>query len=525
MLDCTLRDGGYCNSWRFGVGNIKGIIQKLTNANIDIIECGYLKYFAKKDVDRTIYPSLCDVEAVVSEVKSINRNTQYACMINYGEYPIEYLPEYTGGYVNCIRCAFHKKDLQEAVEYCKSVIDKGYEVYVQPMVVSDYSQAEIQDLVNKVNQIKPTGVYIVDSFGVMDGTDLTELVLEINSNLNPEILLGFHSHNNLQLSYSNAKTFIRLAENRDTLLDATVFGMGRGAGNLNIELFAHYLNKEKNANYRIDKMMATYDEHISAFYNKKMWGYSLATYLSATYNCHPNYASYLNEKDTLTINDMENLFSMLDINKKNHFDREYIEDIYQKYLAKNQSMQINDEIIESLLANPVLIIASGQSSYKEKERILKYIAEFSPIVVSINDNYKFYEPDIVFVTNKKRARKLQCGNSKLVITSNIKNILADMVIDYGQFINHYTTVADNAVLMLFSYLISIGKKEVFLAGLDGYSHDIYNNYAREEMILCPQPEILDKKNEEINAYIYSVRESLKVHFITTEKFIGGNDKV
>lgn len=523
LLDCTLRDGGYCNGWNFGLESVKKIILGLSKAKVDIIECGYLNSLKPQNDNSTLFSSLESIEKLLSSLQNkMTVNTKFACMINYGDFDIEKLKDYENGRIDCIRVAFHKKDRISAIKYCKQVMKKGFEVYVQPMVISDYSYEEIQELVNEINDLKPKGMYIVDSFGVMDDIDLSKIVNEIDNCLNDNIILGFHSHNNLQLSYSNAKLFVQLSKSREVIIDATIFGMGRGAGNLNTELFARYLNHKESAEYNIDTIITLYDEVISYFYNKKKWGYSLSTYLSATYNCHPNYASYLNDKDTLTLKDMDVIFSCIESHKKNHFDELYIESLYRNYLSQNKKKDTDKSIVNSILTNNVLIVAPGKSSDKERDQIKKYIETLHPVVISINGNYEHHKADILFVTNKRRARSLKDIDVKLIMTSNIENIDADMIIDYESYINDYTYVADNSILMLFSFLVSIGKEDVFVAGLDGYSYDIYDNYSDDNFILNLNREIVDKKNQEMNSYIQDIKHVLHIKFVTTEKYIRGN---
>ncbi|HFP8864919.1 TPA: 3-hydroxy-3-methylglutaryl-CoA lyase, partial [Enterococcus faecium] len=149
---------------------------------------------------------------------------------------------------------------------------------------------EFLAVIKNVNQFKPYAFYIVDSFGMMKGKDLTRLFYMIEHNLEKDIQIGFHSHNNMQLAYSNAQKLITVQTNRSLIIDSSVYGMGRGAGNLNTELFVEYLNDNAGKKYQLKPLLYIIDEILNSFYQKSYWGYSLPNYISAVHNAHPNYA-------------------------------------------------------------------------------------------------------------------------------------------------------------------------------------------------------------------------------------------
>ena len=177
------------------------------------------------------------------------------------------------------------------------------------------------------------------------------------------ILIGFHSHNNLQLSYSNAVFFLEKAATRDVIIDASVYGMGRGAGNLNTELIIEYLNRNCGGSYNLKSVLNIMDEVINYFFQRKPWGYSLPNYLSATYNIHPNYASFLEDKKTLTYFDMDNILSSVDIERGSEFDKEYIEQLYVGCMNAEKDEVSKLDIYKSHISGKtMLLIAPGKTS-------------------------------------------------------------------------------------------------------------------------------------------------------------------
>lgn len=518
VLDCTLRDGGYCNQWKFGQNNIPKIIMGLEESGVEIIECGFLNNHIVYDNNCTRYNSIEQAEQFISNEQ---REVKYVCMANYGDFDVEQLPFYAGGAIEGIRVAFHKADVKNALRMCAEIQSKGYKVYIQPMVVLDYSDEEFLALVHEANALHPYAFYIVDSFGVMKKKELIHIFYMIENNLDEDIWIGFHSHNNMQLSFANSNVLLELQGNRNIIIDASIFGMGRGAGNLNTELFLQYLNENYSGNYNVSYLLDIYDEILSVFYNQKNWGYSLANYLSASYNCHPNYANFLDEKNTLAVSDLNKIFKLLDPQKKNKFDKSYAEELYLKYMSKNIKQQSNiDEFRTKVSERSILLIASGKSSRTEKDRIVEFIKENNCLVISINTDYEFHDVDYVFVSNIRRYRQIdKILKNKMIVTSNIMCDESYMTLEYDLYTNNKETVADNAALMLLAFLKEEGVQEINIAGLDGYSHDLTENYADAEMIIKTRDEIFDKRNEEMNEFIGELSEVMKINFVTQEKYI------
>lgn len=330
VLDCTLRDGGYCNDCNFGNDNIKKIINSLIEANIDIVECGFLTDKVSYDLQKSRFTSMEELAAVLPEKRD---GKFFVALMNYGDYDLEKLPQFDGSSISGIRVAFHKKDRISALETCRKIKEKGYQVFIQAMVSLSYSDEEFLDLIRRVNELQPYAFYIVDSFGMMKRKELTRLFYMVEHNLTAEIKIGFHSHNNMQLAYSNAQSLVDIHTDRTLIIDSSVFGMGRGAGNLNTELFVQYLNENTSEKYTLKPLLKIIDEILSGIYQENYWGYSLPNYLSAKHCAHPNYASYLDAKKTLTVENMDDIFSMMDVSKKFNYDKAYIEDLYLKYMA------------------------------------------------------------------------------------------------------------------------------------------------------------------------------------------------
>ena len=518
ILDCTLRDGGYCNEWNFGFENIKQIIAGLVESGVEIIECGFLTDKVVYDKDITKYTNLKQLGGVVSAKRS---EQMYVCMVNYGEYMIDKLPECEKTPIDGVRLAFHKKDMVAALDLCNSIKEKGYKVFVQAMVSLNYSDEEFLELIQRVNELEPYSFYIVDSFGVMKKRDLIRLFYMVEHNLKKDIVIGYHSHNNMQLAYSNAQALVDMRTEHDLIIDSSIFGMGRGAGNLNTELFVEYLNDNLACEYKLKSLLNIIDDILIDFYQRNYWGYSLPNYLSAKHNAHPNYAGYLDSKKTLTVEAMDEIFSLMDDMKRVEFDKNYMEELYTKYMAKS-SVQENhlSELKERLTGKKVLVIAPGKSSVEEKDKIIALAERENIISISINFDYLLYNTDYIFISNLRRFRDLDVNkHNKCIVTSNIPTVDVYLQTKYGELLNDEDAVRDNAGMMLIKFLIKLGVRKLYLAGMDGYSVDPMQNYADQNMTFYTQKAIMDSMNDGINSMLGKFSREIDIEFITKSRYM------
>lgn len=518
VLDCTLRDGGYCNQWNFGYKNIKRILNGLTEADIDIVECGFLTNAVIYHKDFTKYTNMNEINVILPQKRD---KKLYVCMINYGEFDIVDLPAAHTASVDGFRIAFHKKDMNAALELCRQVKDLGYKVFIQAMVSLTYSDEEFLTLIKNVNKLEPYSFYIVDSFGVMKKNDLIRLFYLVDHNLNPNISVGYHSHNNLQLAYANAQALVNIRTTRDLIIDTSIFGMGRGAGNLNTELFIEYLNDNFGSKYFLKPILALMDEIIDKFYQKNYWGYSLPNYLSAKHNTHPNYAKFLDEKKTLTIENMDEIFELIEEPKRFEFDQKYIQQLYEEYLETGQVQENRVAELKSYIKGKnILLIAPGRSSIDEKEKIQEFAKLKNVVTISINFDYEECCTDFVFLSNLRRFRKLDSSKyCKCIVTSNISASNVYLQTKYHDLLMDNEIIRDNAGMMLIKYMIRLEADKIYLAGLDGYSLNPEQDFANPDMNSFVSKKMSGLFNQEIQKALLDFRKYIDIEFLTTPRYI------
>jgi 4-hydroxy 2-oxovalerate aldolase len=523
ILDCTLRDGGYVNNWEFSQNTTKSIINSLLDSGVEIIECGFVSSSKGVDIDSTQFKELSQINSLIQSLNRDITDKSFCVMINKGGYDIGNLPSFepTTDIVKGIRYAFHKKDWREALGDVQLMIEKGYEVYVQAMVTLSYSDLELIEMIEEINKHAVYAAYIVDSFGAMYGDDFRRLHYLFEHNLRKEIRLGYHSHNNLQLAYSNAIDFIQIRNNdREIILDSSIHGMGRGAGNLTTELVSDYLNKRHQTDYNIVPLLDSIDHHLEAEYKENYWGYSIAHFLSASFGCHPNYSSYLVDTKTLSIVDMQNILSKLDENEKVNYNVNRIQELYLEYKSSSATAEtIEGDIFRG---QKVLILASGSSVDLQKSSINKFINKERPLVVAVNYFPTHYSPNYCFFTNQKRVNQAtpEKSSAKVVITSNIKeNSFQSTVgiVDYHKLVVMTSNQNDNVTILLLNLLIQQGADRVYLAGVDGYSND-HENYIDSDYDWIMENKVLEAKNQKFASSLEEIGKKINIKFITDSIF-------
>lgn len=306
LLDCTLRDGGYINDWKFGQEHILDVARNLEDSRTDIIELGFIRNEPEDD-DRTVFNS---IEAACRLVPDKIPGIDYAVMAEvFRPLPLERISPCSSDTVDIIRVIVWKdlRDengkrvdaLQEGYEYCKGIVEKGYRLFVQPARAEQYSDREFESMLNLFASLSPEAVYIVDSWGTMHSREVLHYLELADRILGKEMAIGFHGHNNMMQAFSNAVDFIHAGVDRKLILDASVYGLGRGAGNLNTEVIAEYLNQYEGKRYKLQPLFNIYENCIKDLGKSCQWGYSSSYFVTALHHANPQYGMYYGVENSL----------------------------------------------------------------------------------------------------------------------------------------------------------------------------------------------------------------------------------
>lgn len=323
LLDCTLRDGGIVIDFNYGAERMQKIKKTLEDSGVEYIECGYINETKGSPEGRTIFDSEVSIEKTLLSTGK-KPGVQYLAIMDYGTFDTEKLHERTENGIDAIRMAFHKENWEAAIEAAKAISDRGYDLFIQPMVSMRYSDEEYKTLIHRVNTELPKlkGFYVVDSFGQMDNTDLTHKLELADQFVKPGVVIGFHGHNNRQMAYSNALTFVAYNARHDVMLDSSILGMGKGAGNLCTELIAADLNRE-GKNYNVTVIYDAINEYFAAQFKLTPWGYSLEYYLASLYCCTPSYIKLFTKDPRVTTDVLIHLLETIPEEKKAACDKAF----------------------------------------------------------------------------------------------------------------------------------------------------------------------------------------------------------
>ena len=523
LLDCTLRDGGYINDWNFGHDNLVSIFERIVGAGIEMVEIGFLDERREFDLNRSIMPNTDCVRKIYGKLE--RKQTMVVGMIDFGTCGLENIRPCDKSYLDGIRVIFKKHLREPALRFCKSLKEKGYKVFVQLVSVTSYSDEEMMSLISLANQVEPWAVSMVDTYGLMHQDHLLHYFRLLNEHLNPEIMLGYHGHNNFQMGYANCIAMLSNKTERALMVDGSLYGMGKGAGNVPIELIAMHMNHGFGKKYHISQLLEAIDVNITQFHPPVRWGYNMFYYLAASNNCHPNYVTYLLNKKTLSVKSVNEVLSKLQGEKKLLYDKKYIEKLYAEY----QKNEINDEISwkkleDKLSGKKLLLIGPGVTVNTERKIIVRYLEEKHPFVIAINYIPDGFRLDYIFLSNSKRytqlATKLSQENYSIIATSNVtgtRDEVFEMVLNFSGLMDEEAEIIDNSLVMFLKVLIHVGCKEVTLAGFDGYSSE-ESNYYNQNM----EYDFVKQKAEYLNSYtstfLQSIAEILTVNFLTSSKY-------
>lgn len=511
LLDCTLRDGGYVNDWAFGQEAIKGFCRKISQSGVDILEVGFLKGDTYNP-DRSVFP---DIQSVSEVIQPKMKDLKYVGMLDMSDpLPMDRLVPCDGTSIDGIRVIFKKNKLELAYEYCKKIKELGY-FFTANFVSTDlYTDKEFIEGIEKFNTLKPKAVTIVDTFGLIKRKNFLRMAYLADNNLDPDIALAYHAHNNLQQAFGNAEALVEMGLKRDLIIDACVFGMGRGAGNLNLELFAEYLNENYGTHYKIEPMLEIMDEYLNDIYKTRFWGYSLPLYLSATTGSHPNYAIYLAEKNSLPVKAFNELLRRISREDKAIFSKEKAEKYYRQYMENYlDDKDVIQDLSQKLVNDKIILLAPGKTLTSHKKLLAGFCRNAT--VIAANFTGMDFHVDYVFSSNMRRYVKIQGRTpAKCIITSNMKDAESyDYIVNFSSYASKYPEIIDNSGLMLLKLLMALGIKEVDIAGMDGYTEDSETAYY-DVSLYHDFSKAARNRNALISKELKEINKHMALHFLT-----------
>ncbi|MDR1061704.1 MAG: HAD hydrolase family protein [Clostridiales bacterium] len=541
ILDCTLRDGGRVIDCAFPQFHIEGIIRGLAASGIDIVEMGFLRGNTAYKGNSTFFADMGQARACIPE-NAMKYGTEFVLFADHGaEYSgwdFGRLPPCDGKTVAGIRLGVRKHNFGEAVPVMRKIKELGYRLYIQMVETRNYAEDELLRAIDRANEIGPCAIGIVDTFGKMYLPELERYYRLVDGHLDRQIAIDFHTHNNMQLSFSFAQAIVGLSGGkRDIVLDATLDGMGKGAGNLNTELIVDFLNSEKGYGYDFDGICDAIDEHIAWIKESRGWGYSVPSLLSGVFSSHPNNVRYLLEKNRLKTKDIRHILAKVDPETRKRYDYGILDRAYLEYSSTVCDDGAALELLkEALRGRPVLAVVFGATSRTCRDAILRHIERERPVTISVNHVYRERRPDFVFYGNQRRyeneALLGESGDLRRIVTSNVAGAggdARDIVVDYNKVVSIGYPNYDNSTIMLLNLLRNAGVAKISIAGLDGYgerreasfSDEVFSHNAPGSAS-GSRASGASERNREMAALLARFRDTLSerhsVEFVTPSRF-------
>ena len=292
VLDCTIRDGGLINKWQFSDEVVRKVFHALSEAGVDYMEIGYKsseKYFSRDEHGDWKFCTDEDIKRIVGE---FDTKMKMSAMADIGRIDSEDIPLKKDSSLDMIRVACYAKEIDKAIALAHECLDKGYEATINLMAVSKVLEKDLDEALDDLSRSHVPVIYLVDSFGALYSEQIHFLAKKYFDAL-PGKELGIHTHNNQQLAFANTIEAIIAGVNR---LDATLYGMGRGAGNCPLELLLSFL---KNPKFDIRPLIEVIQEFFIPMKSDVEWGYHIPYLITGVLNEHPRSAMKIMASKTM----------------------------------------------------------------------------------------------------------------------------------------------------------------------------------------------------------------------------------
>jgi 4-hydroxy 2-oxovalerate aldolase len=286
VLDCTVRDGGLINDHAFEDGFVRAIYEACAAAGIDYMEIGYKCSKRLSAPDQFGAWKFCEEDDLRRIVGDNPTPLKLAAMADVGktDWRTDVLPK-KQSVLDMIRVAFYAHQVPEAADMIRDAAEKGYEVSANLMAASTVTETEVDQMLEVICQTPANVLVVVDSYGAMYAEQVELLVkkyLAAGKAAGKEV--GIHAHNNQQLAFANTIEAIIHGAN---YMDASMAGLGRGAGNCPMELLLSFL---RNPKFRIRPLYQVIQERLLPLGRTVEWGPYVQYNITGQLNRHPRSA-------------------------------------------------------------------------------------------------------------------------------------------------------------------------------------------------------------------------------------------
>ena len=527
ILDCTLRDGGYYNNWNFPRNLVEKYLESVSQAGVDIVEIGFRFLPANKFMGPYAYST----DDYLKTLK-IPSNLQIAVMINGKDYIKEssekttelihkYFKQSNESVVDIVRVAIQFSEVERIQNVLRTLKNLGYKVVLNLMQIGTKTNNEIKQAVEHLSKDSCIDVlYFADSLGNMKVKHIKKTISLIKENWNGDT--GIHTHNNLGQGLENS---LFAVEEGVSWIDATILGMGRGAGNTKLEYLLIELAKT-NKKFKPEALFSLVFDDFKVLQDKYSWGENLAYYLAAEYKIHPTFIQELITNASFDSNDLITSLNSLKESDSTSYNSESLQSSLNSLREGVDGTWSTSKLASGM---NFLLLANGPSVKNYSEDIKEYIKNKKPYVVSLNfnetisdefiDSYALCNPTRM-ATELETLKKI---NKPIIIplkacTEIVRKALEKKVVyDYGiKVIKDTFKTSENTCILpkpvvlpyALSIAISSGATNIYLAGFDGYSAGDRRAQEVESILECVKKNIPSEiKLKSLTPTLYNIEQS------------------
>jgi 4-hydroxy 2-oxovalerate aldolase len=498
LLDCSLRDGGYYNNWKFSYKQLNEYILKISNSKIDVIEIG----FRFLENNKLFGPFAYSKENFLSKIKNLG-NTKIAVMVNsddffrsnedYKSLFNKHFVHSSKSKISIIRFATRIEDVSKICDLLLLAKKKGYKVFLNLMQINRVRNCDLIECLKILKKTCSVDVfYFADTFGSLIPNDVENICNIIKNNWNSEF--GIHAHDNCGFALENS---IKALNFGASWIDSTVQGMGRGAGNVSTESIICELSRRGVKKFKPEFIYSLSQSYFLELKKKYQWGKSIYYHLAAINNIHPSYIQELLVDSRYNHDQIITILNQLKKTNSSSFNPNFLKNVISQKIDFNNTWNVKDYFLNK----KIILLGQGSSLIDHKNKILNFIKMNNCIVISLNINRFFNKNNIDYYLASNETRILidleeyKKINKPLIVPTNLIKKLINM--KNIKKIKNFGLIIDNATIKSFeSYCIlpntlaigyamallnSSGAKDIYLAGFDGYPNNAelqlqMNNY-------------------------------------------------
>lgn len=490
VLDCTLRDGGYYNSWNFGNAIVTSYLNAMSQLGVRIVELGLRSLkrdmfagpnaYTTDDYIRTLnIPAGLTVGVMVNAVELIKPESDLEAILE------QLFPEPAGiSPVQLVRIASHVHEFKAALPACAWLKERGFQVGFNLMQVADRSQAEVEALAAEAAKWPLDVLYFADSMGSMDPEQTAQIIGWLRNHWSGP--LGIHTHDNMGLALQNT---LRALDEGVTWLDATVTGMGRGPGNAKTEQLALEIAERRGVHCNIVPLMGIIRDYFQPMQQRCGWGTNPYYYLAGKYGIHPSYIQEMMGDSRYSDEDIVAVIEHLRVEGGKKFSLNTLDAARNFYQGAPRGSWRPASLIAG---RNVLVLGAGPGVAEHRAALERYIRREKPFVMALNTQTQL-SPELIDVRVACHPVRLLADceeHTRLpqplvtpasMLPEDVKAALAGKeLLDFGLGVqaDQFVFAQSHCILptsLVFAYALAVASsgqaRRIYLAGFDGYGAD------------------------------------------------------